>query len=132
MVEAGLHLDPQLVQDIIRAGLVGLHGIYVSCELTPYLVLHISDPPLAILPQVSQLGLVAVPFAFYRPLDLGWVGFHVLQCIKHVHLQLPHLCVQVLQLLRGATYVHLGIADPLLLRLFESLEGRLEDRHLLG
>ena len=78
MVETGLHLDPQLVQDVVRATLVGLHGVYVGCELAPHLVLHLPDPPFAILPHLSELGLVAVPLAFYRPLDLRRVGFHVL------------------------------------------------------
>ena len=132
MVETGLHLDPQLVQDIIRASLIGLHGIYVGCKLVPHLVLHVQDPPLAIFPQVSQLGLVAFSFAFNGPLDLGGVSFHVLQCIKDVHLQLPLLCIQVLKLLGSAPYVNLSITGPLFLGLFEGLERRLEDSHLLG
>ena len=132
MVKTGLHLDPHLVQDVVRASLIGLHGVDVGCELVSHLVLHVNYPHLTIFAQVPQLGLVAISFAFDGPLDLGGVCFHVLQCVEDVHLQLPHLCVQVLQLLRGAPYVDLGITNTLLLGLFEGLEGRLEDGHLLG
>ncbi len=99
MVKTGLHLDPQLVQDVVRSRLIRFHGVDVGCELVSHLVLHFHDPPITIFSQVSQLCLVAISFAFDGPLDLGGVGFNVLQCVKDVHLQLPHLCVQVLQLL---------------------------------